>query len=455
MRDLAFAFIWIGLLPLITVSANAGALVWVWTALLSPNEMLYGFLSDVPFNKIVALFTVFRIVSDKEKDPYFDITLVLLILLAMASTASWLSGLVSTEGSTDLYEKLLKEIVLAFVLTAVITTRARIDRLIIVIIIALGFLSVKEGLIFLLTGGGHHILGNGALGDNNGLAMVLLMIIPLIWYLARYSVVKIVRIGLWSTLALSLVTVLATYSRGGLIGMVVLGAFAIKNSRRRIASLCLVAVAAVTLYAMAPDTWFNRMDTIETADSDASFVGRIIAWKVSLLIALDNPLFGGGMHAVQDPFVWDTYVVDIDRVNFINTPPPVSSSAHAAHSIYFEILGDMGFVGLTLFLAIIGIALWNCRQLYRMSRAHPSLAWAGYLARMLQISLVVYLVTGAALSQGYLELLYMLIALVSRTYRTARLSLLEETAAEKTLRVGSARMRSGFESLTGPPPRLA
>lgn len=74
---------------------------------------------------------------------------------------------------------------------------------------------------------------------------------------------------------------------------------------------------------------------------------------------------------------------------------------------------------------------------------------------MLQISLVVYLVTGAALSQGYLELLYMLIALVSRTYRTARLSLLEETAAEKALRVGSARMRSGFESLTGPPPRLA
>jgi len=431
VRDLAFAFVWMALLPLLLISANAGTLVWVWTALLSPNELLYGFMETVPFNKIVALITIFLIFFGREKkDAYFDFTLFLLILLGLVSTISWLDEIVSSPTATDLYEKLLKEIVLVFVIAVVMTTRAHIDRLVLVVVLSIGFLAVKEGTIYLLTAGGHHITGTFALGDNNGLAMALLMIIPLISYLARHSVVPIVKIGMWSVLGLSLVTVIATFSRGGLIGMVVLTTFAIKNSRRRFRTLLLVVIAGVSLYVLAPNTWFSRMDTIQSANTDDSFMGRVIAWKVSFLIAMDNPLFGGGMHAVQNQLVWDMYKKDLYLVDVFDTPPP-GESPLAAHSIYFEVLGDLGFVGLTLFLAILGVALWNCRQLYRVARDHPSVAWAGQLASMLQISLVVYLTTGAALSVAYLELIYILVALLSRCRRTVQLTLAAEMVGKQ------------------------
>ena len=52
-----------------------------------------------------------------------------------------------------------------------------------------------------------------------------------------------------------------------------------------------------------------------------------------------------------------------------------------------------------------------------MCRGHPSLAWASDLARMMQISLIVFAVTTAALSMGYFELYYVLVALTSRCRR--------------------------------------
>ena len=427
MRDLAFAMIWVAVLPLLLISAYTGALVWVWCTLLSPNELLYGFMAGIPFSKVAAVPTIFLTFFGKDKkDPHFDVMWFLIILFCIGGTISWFDSISPSPLATDLYEKLIKEMVLALIITTVMTTRDRIERLVLVIVLSVGFLAFKEGLIFLLTAGGHRVTGNGALGDNNGLAMVLLMIIPLTYYLARYFAVRIVRIGMWLVLGLSLVTVIATYSRGGLVGLAVLGAFAVKNSSRRITALLIVVLAGASLYLLTPGSWFERMDTIESANNDLSFMGRVVAWKISLLIAMEHPLFGGGMHAVQQQPVWDTYKQELDLVNFVDTPPP-DQLAHAAHSIYFEVLGDLGFVGLTLFLGILGIALWNCRQLYRISRGHPSLVWAADLGRMLQISLVIYLTTGAALSQAYLELLYVLISMASRCHRTARLILAAET----------------------------
>jgi probable O-glycosylation ligase (exosortase A-associated) len=451
MRDLMFAFVWLAAMPLTMMATDVGVLMWVWVALLSPNSLLYGFMSTAPLNKIIAVLTIFLVfVKTQKNDPYFDITSLLLIMFGLAATVSWYGGIVPSAQATDLYQKLLKEITLFFVIATVLTTRAQIDRLVFVIVLSLGFLGFKEGLIFLLTAGGHQIIGNGALGDNNGLAAALLMALPLLLYLARYSVLRIVKIGMLAVLGLSVVTVVATYSRGGFIGLVVLGAFLVKNSRHRLLMLLLSLFTGALVYYLAPETWFHRIHTIESADDDGSFLGRVIAWKISLLIAMDHPLFGGGMHAVQNLLVWDTYKPDIDRVNFMDTPP-ASVFARAAHSIYFEVLGDLGFVGLTIFLAILGVALWNCRWLYRMCRGHASLAWAADLARMVQISLVVYLVTGAALSNAYFELSYVLIALVSRCRRTVRLALAAEAAQRNEQPNAGARAMQ----LGSPPTALA
>ncbi len=429
MRDAMFACIWVALLPLCMMSAFVGVLIWVWVALLSPNELLMSFMSGVPFNKIVALITILLVVVSREKkQPYLDTTTTLLLLFAASATVSWLGALVSTSDGDELYQKLIKDIVLVFMITTVMTTRHRVDLLALTAVVSLGFLGVKEGLISTLTMGGHKIVGSGSIGDNNSLATALLMAIPVNFYLARYAAVRFIRIGLLVALGLSVVTVVMTFSRGGFIGMIMLAFFMVKNSRNKLTSILLVLAAGVLVYTLAPSAWFERLNTIKDADNDGSFMGRVVAWKMSLLIALDHPFFGGGPHAVQNLLVWNTYKPLLPTVDFVATPP-ADVSPHAAHSVYFEILGDTGFTGLFLFLGAVASAIWNCGWIYRRARNHPSLMWAADLARMVQVSLFLYLVTGAALSMGYFELLYIMLAIVSRCRRIVAQTLAAEARA--------------------------
>ena len=424
-----FAFVWMALLPLCLMSAFVGVLLWVWVALLSPNELLSGFMAGVPFNKIVAVCTLGLLcVSREKKQPYLDTTLTLLLLLGLSSTVSWLMSMAPGADGDDLYQKLIKEIVLAFAIATVMTTRHRIHLLVLTIVFSLGFLAVKEGLISLLTSGGHKITGSGSVGDNNSLATALLMIIPLALYLARYSAVRMIRIGLILISLLAAITVVMTFSRGGFVGMLILALFMVKNSNNKAGSLLLVLAAGIAVYALAPSSWFDRLNTIQNADNDGSFMGRVVAWKMSWLIAMDHPLFGGGPHAVQHLSVWNTYKPELPSLDFIATPPP-DIMAHAAHSIYFEILGDYGFAGLALFLGTVLTGVLNCNWIYRRARGHPSLAWAADLARMSQVSLVIYLATGAALSMGYFELVYIMVALLSRCRRLVQKALSAEAAA--------------------------
>ena len=154
------------------------------------------------------------------------------------------------------------------------------------------------------------------------------------------------------------------------------------------------------------------MDTIKTVEEDTSFMGRVIAWKQSTLIALDNPLFGGGFYAVQDLSVWLKYAREFNKLDFIPTPEPNIRVAFAAHSIYFQTLGDLGFVGLGLFLAILFTSWRNASKVIRAVRDRPDWHWARDLARTLQYSIFAYVIAGAALNMAYFDYMYMVFAIL-------------------------------------------
>ena len=128
----------------------------------------------------------------------------------------------------------------------------------------------------------------------------------------------------------------------------------------------LVAGAVLAFLAFAPDDITSRLTTIKEAGEDSSFMGRVIAWKISSAIALENPVFGGGFHAVQVQAIWDKFKMSPGLLGFLNLPVP-EFSAKAAHSIYFEVMGDLGLVGLALFLFILLRALWNRRIIKGMT----------------------------------------------------------------------------------------
>lgn len=458
MRDGAFALIWMALLPMAAMSAMVGILLWIWVALLSPNEFLYGPLAGVQFNKLVALATIGVLMFSKErKDFYLDATAVLLLALLAFATSSWLFGLLPTDRTMDQYLKLVKELVLAGTIMCFMTSRLRIHYILVTLSLALGFFAVTEAGMFLVTGGGHKVLGIASIGDNNSLATALLMVAPMMMYLARYSEHRLVRLGFQGGVVACIVTVVATSSRGGFVGLLVLGLFVIMNSRKKLLPLLAVALAGVLVFIMAPDSWFERLNTINEASQDGSFMGRVVVWKMSILIAMDRPFVGAGPHAVQYLPVWNMYKPLLPLVNFVTTPPP-SPTPFAAHSIWFEMLGDFGLPGLATFVGILLVGLASCMRIRRMARQNVEMLWAADLARMMQVTLIIYAVTGSALSMGYYEGYWIVIALVSRLNRTIKQELAAKAGLPPTAAGGSpfpARLQPGRlpQPLPQPAPR--
>lgn len=418
MRDLIYHGAWLFILPLTLASAHLGVSIWVWVALLPPNDLLYGRLGIVlPFNKLVAASAFFALVtSQTKKDFYADKLIILVMVYGLIVTLSYVLSPYDSAFSDLQYDKLWKEIVLFILITGVMFSQHRLHQVALVVSLAFGFVMVKEGIIFLLTAGGHKIEAIGTVGDNNGVAMALLMTIPLLLYCAKYSAERWVRLGMYATATLGTVTVIATYSRGGFIGMLVLCLMLLKGSKYKVRALIAVSVVAMVVFALLPDNYLSRMGTISDATSDDSFSIRLLAWKINYLMALDHPFLGNGLYASLNWQNWSSHLGEATTWLF---PSPLVMKTFVAHSIYFQVLGDTGFVGLFLFVAILLTALVKTIQTQRIVRRDPALEWSGDLARATQMSLAVYCVSGAALSLVYFELLYILLAMISRNHRSA------------------------------------
>ncbi len=435
MRDILYHAAWLLILPLTLASAHLSILAWIWVALLPPATLMYGRLGIVlPFNKIVAATTLFMLfASNCKKDFYRDGLIVVIALYSIVVTLSYMFESYDLPVADLQYDKFWKEIVLFVLITGLMFTRHRLHCAALVIGLAFGFVMVKEGLIFLLTAGGHKIDAISTVGDNNGVALALLMVIPLLSFCAKYTAEHWVRIAMYVTVGLGVVTVIATYSRGGFIGLLVLGLMTLKGSKYKFRAIIVVALIGAILFSLAPDDYFNRINTIKDGSDDDSFATRLVAWKINYMLALDHPFLGVGPYG---SLAWESWTRHVGEATTFLFPSPLVMKTFVAHSIYFQVLGDTGFTGLFLFLTMLGIALLQTVKTQRMARRNPALEWSGDLARATQISLVVYCVSGAALSLVYFELLYILLAIISRNHRTAA----QGMAASATLRPATARV---------------
>jgi probable O-glycosylation ligase (exosortase A-associated) len=167
------------------------------------------------------------------------------------------------------------------------------------------------------------------------------------------------------------------------------------RSRAKIAIGALILTVALSVYCFAPQHWFDRMATIETYQQDSSAAGRIDFWRTSLRIAELHPIFGGGFRVTYWPAITNP-MLEGTRIPRLDKP-------RAAHSIWFEVLSEQGWVGLALFVAIAGYSLSSCSWLVRRTRDRPDLAWANLLGRMGQAVLVGFWAAGTFASLAYFD----------------------------------------------------
>jgi probable O-glycosylation ligase (exosortase A-associated) len=199
-------------------------------------------------------------------------------------------------------------------------------------------------------------------------------------------------------MGLTLVSVVGSYSRGAIVALAALAVAWWFRSRNKILSLAIAGIFAFSAFAFMPDTFWDRINTIQTAQEDASFHGRVVAWQVAVNYANDHFPFGAGFYGPQLDAIFHSYFP--------------AEEAHAAHSIYFQVLGEHGYPGLLIYLAIIVGAFWTSSRIARAARGHNELLWAGQLASMIQTSLIAFCVGGAALSMAYYDVFILCVALL-------------------------------------------
>jgi probable O-glycosylation ligase (exosortase A-associated) len=200
--------------------------------------------------------------------------------------------------------------------------------------------------------------------------------------------------------------VVGTYSRGGFIGMLAVGGFLWLRSRHKI-SLMILAIPIVALVTFgAPDKWFERIETISTAsEEDASFRSRLVNWWIFARVGLERPFTGIGPYGMNEIEIYKDYLVRYgSELNIVKE----STAARAAHSIYFQVLGELGVLGLILYLILAAVTWLNVRRTILLTNDDPRFAWANDLARMMQVSLIAFFVSGAALSMAFYDV-YLLI----------------------------------------------
>ncbi|HEY3570322.1 MAG TPA: putative O-glycosylation ligase, exosortase A system-associated [Thermoanaerobaculia bacterium] len=399
MRDLIVIGLVCASLPVIVFRPYFGLLVYGWLAYMRPQDMAWGASRTLPLSQVVAVALAIGLVMALGRERWLTLKVQTVLLLLLAG---WISITVVTavlpDVSGEMYGYYWKAIAISVITTGLVIDRQRFRYLVILIAFSIGFLGAKRGFLGLLTGGARYYDGPGGfMSDNNSFAMVLNMILPLLAAIILTEKQRYLKITAWVVAALCVATILFTFSRGGLLTLAAVLPLLIWRSRHRVAVMLVVALALGGFYFWTSDRftkdYVERAQTISDYHEDRSAMGRLNAWQTSWGVFLDYPVFGVGPNNLE--VVYRDYSPEPERFR-------------VSHNAYLQILCECGLPALVLFLAAIASGFWSLR---RMQRAAERDSWVEVYARMLQISLLAYLIGSIFLSTAYSELLYQLIAM--------------------------------------------
>lgn len=404
MRDFLIVVIVLGSVPLTLVRPQVGILMWYWISLMNPHRLSWGYAYSMRVALIVAAATCAGWLASRERKlPPATAATYCLIAIALWVTVSTAFAIVPAAAFAK-WQEAEKILAMTFVAMCIVNSKERILQTVWVIVLSLVFYGIKGGVFGILTGGHYRVWGpaDSFIEDNNALGLALIMILPLLHFLFIQAKSRWVRWGVLGAMGPTIVAILCTYSRGDFLALsITLFIFWLKAKRRLVTGVFAVVTFAAAL-AFLPTSWYDRMATVEHYEQDGSAQGRIMAWTFALRLAADRPITGGGFSVVDDSQLYFHYVPEADVV-------------HAFHSIYFEFLGEHGYVGLALFLALIIVSLLTGQSIIHRTRRRPDLDWARQLASAIQVSIIGYCAAGTFLNLGFYDLLYALVAVLIAT----------------------------------------
>ena len=236
MRDIVLILAIATGLGVTLYSPFTGVLLWTWVALQSPHQEVWGFSRSLPLNFVIAIVTicVWLLSRERKLPPSQFMIWVIVLFLAWITFNSFFAFL--PDWSWHYWNLTWKIFALGLLVATLATNRVRITAIIWVVVVSLFYYGVKGGAFTLMTGGIYRVYGppSSIIGDNNQLALALLMSLPLANYLRTQTANRYVSWVLLAGMALTLVSVIGSYSRGAIIALGALAIFGWLRSRRKI-----------------------------------------------------------------------------------------------------------------------------------------------------------------------------------------------------------------------------
>lgn len=374
-----------------------GILCWTWLSIMNPHQLSWT-LRTMPFAAAIGGATLIGLFITQDRRDYSlsreSVTLMIFMLWMCIS----LPFSIFFDESFELWKRVMKIDLMILVAMALLHSKRHIMLLTWVLVISIGFFGVKGGAFTVLTGGSYKVWGpeNTYIEGNNEIALAIVIVIPLMRFLQMQMQAKWAKTTMTVCMVLMAMAALGSHSRGALLAIAAMALVMWWRGKNKLVGAVTIIVVGAALLSLMPAEWWERMHTIETYKSDESAMGRINAWWMAWNLAKSN-FFGGGFMIWTGP------------IFAIYAPDP--NDVHAAHSIYFMVLGELGFVGLFLFLTLFSMVWFTAGTLRFKARGNPVTQWLSDLGSMLQVSLAGYAVGGAFLSLSYWDLPYNLLVL--------------------------------------------
>lgn len=421
MRDILVTAIVFGVLPFIFRRPWVGIMLWCWLGYMNPHRQAWGFAYDMPFALICAVVTITAFIFSKEKKEmvWTRETILLLMFIGWMLITTFFAFY--SELAWIQWSKVWRIQLMVFLTLMIIKERQHLHWMIWIIALSLGYYGVKGGIFTIVHGGQFRVQGPAGtfFGGNNEMALVLAMLIPLIRYLYLQAARQWVRWGLASAMVLSGIAAIGSQSRGGLLAMAAMGLFLWFKSRHKFVMTIYMVIAVWIIASVMPQSWYDRMESIQNYQQDASSLGRINAWHTAFNVAKDR-ITGGGFEMFRPP-TFRQYAPEPWRV-------------HDVHSIYFEVMGEHGFIGFGMFILLAVFAWLRANRVIRACKNDPDRKWAADLAAMIQVSLVGYGVGGAFLGLAYFDLTYHLMVML---VMAAKFSGVLDKSPKRALRISN------------------
>ena len=258
-----------------------------------------------------------------------------------------------------------------------------------VIVLSMGYVGFEMNLAYLTKG--YNLAGDGFAGmDNNCFGVALVSTVGPGLALVMGAKKWWERILGSVAVALMLHTILLTFSRGALVGLLMVGvtAFILMPKRPKyIAALAIAGILAVRFTGpQLAERYASAFTTEDQRDSSAE--SRVDLWRDCLNIALDKPLFGVG------PANFSVVSHDLGY-----------TEGKQAHSVWMQTMAENGFPGVLALFGFFALAVVKLWPLARM-KATPENRYTIAVATGIITSIVGFMVAGQFVSLAGLEIPY-------------------------------------------------